>query len=186
MIALDASTPVLVQGMTGRTGQSHAKLMRRYGTRIVAGTGRRAGELDGIPIFTSCGAAVAATGAVASVAMVPALDTLAAIEEAVAAGIRLIVTPAEGVPEHDALHALRLVRQAGVTWVGPSTPGIAVPGQTKLGFLPDVALAPGPLGVMSKSGTLSYEILPPADRPGGRPERVGGRRRRCREGHALR
>jgi succinyl-CoA synthetase alpha subunit len=158
MIALDADTPVLVQGMTGRTGQAHARLMRRYGTRIVAGTGSRAGELEGVPVFTSCRAAIAATGAVASVAMVPALDTLAAIEEAVAASIKLIVTPAEGVPEHDALHALRLVRQAGVTWIGASTPGIAVPGQTKLGFLPDAALMPGPLGVMAKSGTLSYEI----------------------------
>jgi succinyl-CoA synthetase alpha subunit len=158
MIDIDATTPVLIQGVTGRMGRLHTHLMRQYGTRVVAGTGRGAGDVDGIPVFATCGAAVAATGAVASVAMVPPLGTLAAIEEAVAAGLRLIVTPAEGLPEHDALRALRLVRQAGVAWIGASTPGMAVPGQAKLGFLPDVALRPGSLGVMSKSGTLSYEI----------------------------
>jgi succinyl-CoA synthetase alpha subunit len=157
---IDGTTPVLIQGMTGRAGRAHLRLMRAYGTNIVAGVSASGAvaEIDGVPVFSECRAAVAATGAVASVAMVPALDVLGAIGEAVAAGIRLIVTIAEGVPVHDALRALGLARAAGVTWIGASTPGLAIPGKTKLGFLPDVTLLPGRLGVMSKSGTLSYEV----------------------------
>jgi succinyl-CoA synthetase alpha subunit len=157
---IDGTTPVLIQGMTGRAGRSHMRLMRAYGTNIVAGVSasRAVAEIDSVPVYPDCRAAVAATGAVASVAMVPALDVLRAIGEAVAAGIRLIVTIAEGVPVHDALRALRMTRAAGVTWIGASTPGLAIPGQAKLGFLPDVTLRPGRLGVMSKSGTLSYEV----------------------------
>lgn len=156
---IDAATPVLIQGMTGRMGRSHTRLMRAYGTNIVAGTSSASDrDLDGIPLFPTCALAVAATGAQASVAMVPPLSVLAAVEEAIAAGIRLIVTIAEGVPVLDALRARRAARAAGATWLGASTPGLCIPGQTKLGFLPDVALRPGPLGVMSKSGTLSYEV----------------------------
>ncbi|MBN9559401.1 MAG: succinate--CoA ligase subunit alpha [Alphaproteobacteria bacterium] len=157
---IDGTTPVLIQGITGRAGQAHMRLMRGYGTNIVAGvsTSRSVGEIDGVPVFPDCRAAVAATGAVASVAMVPALDVERAIREAVEAGIRLIVTIAEGVPVHAALQSLRLTREADVTWIGASTPGLAIPGKAKLGFLPDVTLLPGPLGVMSKSGTLSYEV----------------------------
>ncbi len=161
MIAtLSRATPVLVQGITGRMGRAHAAGMRAYGTNIVAGTSTRADlpEVDGIPVFPDCAAAVAATGAVASIAMVPPADVRAAVEEALAAGIRLVVTIAEGVPVHDALAVGRAVREAGATWVGPSTPGLAVPGEMKLGFLPDAALRPGPVAIMSKSGTLSYEI----------------------------
>lgn len=153
-----AETPILIQGMTGRMGRAHTRLMRAYGTNIVAGTSNAETNVDGIPVFRGCADAVAATGARASVAMVPPLSVLPAIEEAVAAGIRLIVTIAEGVPVHDALRARRLARKAGATWLGASTPGMCIPGQTKLGFLPNVALRPGPLGVMSKSGTLSYEV----------------------------
>jgi succinyl-CoA synthetase alpha subunit len=157
---IDGTTPVLIQGITGRAGQAHMRLMRGYGTNIVAGvsTSRAVAEIDGVPVFPDCRAAVAATGAVASVAMVPALDVQRAIREAVDAGIRLIVTIAEGVPVHAALQALRMTREADVTWIGASTPGLAIPGKAKLGFLPDVTLLPGRLGVMSKSGTLSYEV----------------------------
>ena len=98
-----------------------------------------------------------ATGAVASVAMAPPLETLAAVEEALAAGIRIIVTVAEGIPLHDAIRIGRAVRRAGATWIGGSTPGMAIPGEIKLGFIPDVCLRPGPFAIMSKSGTLSYE-----------------------------
>ena len=152
-------TPVLMQGITGRAGRSHSQLMRAYGTNIVAGVSPRAAgtALDGVPLFASCADAVAATGAQASVLFVGAEQLLGAIEEAVAAGIKLIVTPTEGMPVHDALAAKRRTLAAGVTWIGPSTPGMAVPGEAKLGFLPDATLAPGPLGIMSKSGTLSYE-----------------------------
>jgi succinyl-CoA synthetase alpha subunit len=157
---LSSKTPVLIQGASGRMGRNHTRLMRAYGTNIVAGTSMReaGGELDGIPLFAECGAAVRATGAVASVCMVPPLETRAAVEEAVAAGIKLVVTIAEGVPVHDALHLRRLTQEKGVTWIGASTPGLAVPGQCKLGFLPNVALRPGPVALLTKSGTLSYEV----------------------------
>jgi succinyl-CoA synthetase alpha subunit len=151
---------VVVQGITGRMGKLHAQLMRRYGTRIVAGVSPSAGAapVDGIPVFGTCADAVRATGARASVVMAPPLAVLPALREAIAAGIELVVTIAEGVPVADAVMARNEARAAGVRWVGASTPGLAIPGRLKLGFLPDVALAPGPLGVMAKSGTLSYEI----------------------------
>jgi succinyl-CoA synthetase alpha subunit len=157
---VDPAAPVLIQGMTGRTGRAHSQRMRAYGTDIVGGVspGSDVAAIDGVPIFKNCAEAVDATGASVSVAMVPPLAVLHAIDEAIAAGIRLIVTIAEGVPVHDAVKALDIVRRAGARWVGPSTPGLAIPGRLKLGFLPDVALAPGNIGVMAKSGTLSYEI----------------------------
>jgi succinyl-CoA synthetase alpha subunit len=156
---LSRTTPVIVQGATGRTGSVHIRRMKEYGTNIVAGVSGRAGtdSVEGVPVFADCSAAVAATGANVSLAMVPPGGVLAAVKDAVGAGIKLIVTVAEGVPVHDALKIGRLTRDAGVTWVGASTPGLAIPGEMKLGFLPDVSLKPGPLGMMSKSGTLSYE-----------------------------
>jgi succinyl-CoA synthetase alpha subunit len=156
---IDRSTPVIVQGITGRAGQLHSRLMMQYGTRIVGGVSPHAGsrKVNGVPVFTSCAEAVAQTGAQASVLLVGAVQLLEAMREAVAAGIRYLVTPTEGMPVHDALKAWRLTREAGVVWVGASTPGIAVPGEVKLGFLPDDSLKPGPLGLMSRSGTLSYE-----------------------------
>ena len=158
--SLTCATKVLVQGISGRMGRAHTANMRAYGTNIVAGVAARAdiSDIDGIPVFTDCAAAIAATGAVASIAMVPPADVLRAVTEAVDAGIRLIVTIAEGVPVHDAIHVGRAVRAAGAIWVGASTPGLAVPGEMKLGFLPNVSLHPGPLALMSKSGTLSYEV----------------------------
>ncbi len=157
--ALSRQTPVIVQGITGRMGRTHAALMQAYGTNIVGGTSSRrvVGEAVRLPVFSDCAAAVAATGAVASVVMTPPGETLGAAREALDAGIRLIVTVAEGIPQHDALAIGRAARQAGATWIGGSTPGMAIPGEIKLGFLPDVCLHPGPLAVMSKSGTLSYE-----------------------------
>jgi succinyl-CoA synthetase alpha subunit len=158
--SLSRATPVIVQGITGRMGRSHAALMRAYGTNIVGGTSTRADmrEAAGVPVFVSCSEAVLATGAVASVLMAPPEETRSAVQEALAAGIKLVVTVAEGVPLHDAIRIGRAVRRAGATWVGASTPGLAIPGDCKLGFLPDVCLRPGPIGIMSKSGTLSYEV----------------------------
>jgi succinyl-CoA synthetase alpha subunit len=155
---IDRTTRVLVQGITGRTGRMHSRMMRAYGTNIVAGTSPRPEPVDGIPVFKDCGEAVAATGATATVAFVGADALLGAIREAVEAGLSLIVTPTEGMPVHDALEALALVRAAGARWIGASTPGMAVPGEAKLGFLPEASLAPGAVGIMSKSGTLSYEV----------------------------
>ena len=157
---VDPDVKVIIQGMTGRTGRRHSELMRAYGTRIVGGVspGGNVDAVDGVPIFKTCAEAVATTGATASVAMIPPLAVLAAIQEAIAAGIKLIVTIAEGMPVTDAVRALEAVRAAGVRWIGPSTPGLAIPGRLKLGFLPNVSLVPGPLGIMAKSGTLSYEV----------------------------
>lgn len=159
--SLSNQTKVLVQGMTGRMGRTHTGHMRRYGTNIVGGTALRADappEQDGVPVFRDIASAIAATGAAASIAMTPPADTRAAAEAAFAAGIKLLVTIAEGVPVHDALAIGRAARAAGATWVGASTPGLAIPGQMKMGFLPNVSLAPGKVALMSKSGTLSYEV----------------------------
>ena len=152
-------TPVIIQGISGRAGRLHSRLMKEYGTNLVAGISSRkeVSEINGIPLFTDCAAAVQATGATTSVALVGAFDLLTAIEEALAAGIRYIVTPTEGMPVHDALKAKRAVDAAGAIWVGASTPGMAIAGEAKLGFLPNDSLIPGPVGIMSKSGTLSYE-----------------------------
>jgi len=134
--------------------------MRGYGTNIVGGTSTRkdVAEVAGVPVFGSCREAVLATGAIASVAMAPPLETLAAVEEAIGAGIRVIVTVAEGIPQHDAIRIGRAVRRANAIWIGGSTPGMAIPGELKLGFIPDVCLRSGPFAIMSKSGTLSYEV----------------------------
>jgi succinyl-CoA synthetase alpha subunit len=154
--------PVIIQGITGRAGRTHAELMQRYSTRLVGGvvassTASRAPIAD-VPVFASCAEAVAGTNARASLVMVPPLNVLAAVEDALAGGIQLVVCVTEGVPVHDALALVRAARERDAVVVGPSTPGIAVPGRMKIGFLPDAALLPGPLGVISKSGTLSYEV----------------------------
>jgi succinyl-CoA synthetase alpha subunit len=156
---IDGNTPVIVQGITGRAGQMHSRLMKQYGTRIVGGVSPNAktAEVSGTPVFATCADAVAKTGARASVLLVGAFDLLRAMEDAVAAGIRYLVTPTEGMPVHDALKAWKLCRETGTVWIGGSTPGMAVAGKAKLGFLPDDSLKPGTLGLMSKSGTLSYE-----------------------------
>ena len=156
----DPAVPVIIQGITGRAGRTHTQLMQRYGTHVVGGVAASAPRepIAELPVFRSCREAVAQTGARASLIMVPPLNVLAAAEDALAGGIELMVCITEGVPVHDALKLVRLVRDRGAVCIGPSTPGIAVPGRMKIGFLPDAALTPGPLGVMSKSGTLSYEI----------------------------
>lgn len=156
---IDRSTRVIVQGISGRAGKLHSRLMREYGTNIVGGVSPKmeANEINGIPLFPDCASAVKATAATACVSLVGAMQLLGVIQEAVSAGIQYIVTPTEGMPVHDALKAQHLVREKDVIWIGASTPGMAIPGVVKLGFLPDDALKPGALGLMSKSGTLSYE-----------------------------
>lgn len=150
---------VIIQGITGRTGRRHAGLMLGYGTPILGGTSSRTDIQDvaGIPVFASMKDAVEKTGATISVAFVPAAKILEAVKEAGDAGIKLIVTVAEGMPVRDASKALLYTKEKGLVWIGPSTPGFAIPGVTKVGFLPDVCLTPGPVGVVAKSGTLSYE-----------------------------
>ena len=156
----DPTVPVIIQGITGRAGRTHAQLMQRYGTQVVGGVATMAHiePITGVPVFMSCGEAVARTGARASLIMVPPLHVLAAAEDALSGGIKLIICITEGMPVHDALRMVRRARERKAICIGPSTPGIAVPGRMKVGFLPDAALTPGPLGVISRSGTLSYEI----------------------------
>src|SRR5687768_7911196 len=123
---IDRTTPVIVQGITGRAGQMHSRLMKQYGTRIVGGISPSAktAEVNGIPVFGNCAEGVDKTGARASVLLVGAFDLLRAMEDAVAAGIRYLVTPTEGMPVHDALKAWKLCRDAGAVWIGGSTPEI--------------------------------------------------------------
>lgn len=160
LFEIDSHSPVIVQGITGRMGRRHAALMRVYGTNIVGGTSARPGDagMEGLQVLRSCRELVSATGAWASIAMVPPLEVLAAAGEAIDAGIRLVVTIAEGVPVHDALRLKARARDRGAVWLGASTPGMALPGLVKLGFLPDVALRPGSWALLTKSGTLSYEV----------------------------
>lgn len=157
---IDSKTPVIIQGVTGRMGRRHAELMRAYGTNIVGGTSARPGDAgpEGLHVSRSCRDVVTATGATASVAMVPPYEVLAAASEAIQAGIRVVVTVAEGVPVHDALRLRAVAREAGAVWLGASTPGMALPGRAKLGFIPDVALKSGSWALLTKSGTLSYEV----------------------------
>lgn len=156
---IDRNTKVILQGISGRAGRLHSRLMKEYGSNLVGGVSpaKDIKDINGIPLFPDCASAVKATGATVSVVLVGAYDLLDAMREAVAAGIKMIVTPTEGMPVHDALKAKRLTQDASVLWIGGSTPGMAVAEVAKLGFLPDVSLKSGPLGLMSKSGTLSYE-----------------------------
>jgi succinyl-CoA synthetase alpha subunit len=151
-------TPVLVHGITGRIGRRHTRNMLEYGTKIVAGVAAREDAVEGVPVFRSTGDAVRQSGAQAAVAIVPALAVLPTVLEAAEAGLQLIVTVAEGMPVHDAMRARQALRGSPTRWIGASTPGLVFPGRAKLGFLPSVSIAPGNLGVMSKSGTLSYEV----------------------------
>ena len=158
---IESETPVIVQGITGRQGRRHALLMRDYGTNVVGGVapGSNRGDVDGLPVFQSCAEAIAATRAAASVAIVPPDAAADAVLEAAESGIRLIISVAEGVPAHDSIRVLRRVRDLGTTWIGSSSPGLAVPAaRVKLGWIPDDALNPGRIGLISRSGTLSFEI----------------------------
>lgn len=154
-----ARLPVMVQGATGRAARRHIALMLAHGTNIVAGVSPKAAERqqDGVPIYSGCADARAATGAEVSLLLVPPMSVLSAAQEALRSGVRLIVTVTEGMPVRDAMHLHALVREHGAEWIGASSPGLAIPGRCKLGFLPDACLAEGPLAIWSKSGTLSYE-----------------------------
>jgi succinyl-CoA synthetase alpha subunit len=125
------AVPVIVQGITGRAGRTHAQLMQRYGTRVVGGVAASAmasrEPIAGIPVFASCGEAVAETGARASLIMVPPLNVLSAVEDALAGGVELLVCITEGVPAHDALKLVRTVRDHGAVLIGPSTPALPFP-----------------------------------------------------------
>jgi succinyl-CoA synthetase alpha subunit len=160
-ILIDAGTRVLVQGITGRDGSFHAKQMLDYGTKVVGGVtpGKGGQSIHGLPVFNTVKEAVAATGADASVVYVPAPFAAAAVREAADAGVRLVVAITEGVPVLDMLDVYHEVRRRGVTLIGPNCPGLIAPGKCKIGIMPGYIHRPGGVGVVSRSGTLTYEIV---------------------------
>ncbi len=185
---LDPATKVIVQGATGRMGSRHAELMKQYGTNVVggiAGASARRGNSD-IPLFGTCHEAVAATDAEASITLVPPMDVLSAVTEALKAGLKLIVSPSEGMPVRDAMIACARVKEHGAVWIGPSTPGLAIPNKMKLGFIPDVSLLPGPYGRDVEKRDALLRDLFPSCQPRHRPVGMDRCRRRRGKRHALR
>jgi succinyl-CoA synthetase alpha subunit len=161
-IFIDKSTRLVVQGITGRDGSFHAKQMIEYGTQVVAGvTPGKGGQQfeNSVPVFNTVAEAVAATRANASVIYVPAAVAASAIFEAADAGIRLIVCITEGIAVLDMTRVLPFVRERGVRLIGPNCPGLISPDQSKVGIIPGNICNPGKIGVVSRSGTLTYEII---------------------------
>ncbi len=160
-VLIDRNTRVLVQGITGREGEFHTQQMLDYGTQIVAGVtpGKGGQEVLGVPVFDTVKQAVQATGADASVIFVPAPFASDAVLEAADAGVRLIVCITEGIPVQDMVKTVAVVRQKGVRLIGPNCPGMITAGQCKIGILPGNIFTPGPVGLISRSGTLTYEIV---------------------------
>jgi succinyl-CoA synthetase alpha subunit len=161
-IFINNDTTLLVQGITGRDGSFHAKQMMEYGTRVVAGvTPGKGGQMfEGtVPIYNTVAQAVKATGANTSVIYVPPPFAADAMMEAAAAGIKLIVCITEGVPVLDMTKVYPYVKEMGARLLGPNCPGLITPGQSKVGIIPGRICTPGPVGVVSRSGTLTYEIV---------------------------
>ncbi len=162
-ILVDKNTKLIGQGITGREGLFHAQRMLDYGTNLVAGvTPGKGGEwiMDGkVPVFDSVKLAREATGATASVIFVPSRFAADAVFEAADAGIKLIVCIAEGIPVLDMMRVRNYLDQKGVRLVGPNCPGLLTPGEAKVGIIPGNIAIPGDVGVVSRSGTLTYEVL---------------------------
>ncbi len=161
-IFIDNSTTVIVQGITGRDGSFHAKQMMEYGTKVVGGvTPGKGGQKfeNTVPIFNTMHDAVAATGANTSVVYVPPMYAADAIMEAADAGITFIVAITEGVPVLDMTRVYPFVKDKGARLLGANCPGLITPGQSKVGIIPGRICTPGHVGVVSRSGTLTYEIV---------------------------
>jgi succinyl-CoA synthetase alpha subunit len=162
-ILVDKDTRLLVQGITGREGEFHTRQMVAYGTNVVAGAvPGRGGQtaIDGkVPVFNTVAEAVKETGANTSVIYVPAPFAPDAIREAAAAGIALVVCITEGIPALDMVSTYAFVKEQGARLIGPNCPGLLTPGQAKVGIIPGNIAVPGPVGVVSKSGTLTYESV---------------------------
>ena len=160
-VFISDDTRLVVQGITGRDGSFHARQMMEYGTRVAGVTPGKGGQRfdDAVPVFDTVEEAVDAEGANASVIYVPARFAADAIFEAADAGLDLIVCITEGVPVADMLRVLRFVEEKGARLVGPNCPGLIVPGRTKVGILPGQIVRPGPVGLVSRSGTLTYEVI---------------------------
>jgi succinyl-CoA synthetase alpha subunit len=159
-ILVDRNTRVIAQGMTGRFGTYHTGLMMQYGTRIVAGVtpGKGGTEVHGVPIYDSLAEAQSVHLADATITFVPAPYTMDAVFEALDAGIRFIACVVEGVPVRDAMMICLRLRGTGAVMLGPNSPGIITPGQCAIGFMPGHIYRPGPVGIVSRSGTFSYLV----------------------------
>ncbi|MCI4331225.1 MAG: succinate--CoA ligase subunit alpha [Thermoplasmata archaeon] len=160
-VLVDSDTKVVVQGITGHQGTVHARQMLAFGTKVVAGVtpGKAGSVVEGVPVFDSVADSVAKTGANATTIFVPAPFAKDALLEAVDAGIRLCVIVTEHIPFHDMLTMYHYARLRGARIIGPNCPGIASPGKAKVGIIPNVVFRPGRVGVVSRSGTLTYEIV---------------------------
>lgn len=160
-ILVDSNTKVVVQGITGREGTFHSRQMIEYGTKVVGGVtpGKGGQAFDGVPIFNTVSAAVASTGADASVIFVPEAFAADAIMEAADAGLDLVVCITEGIPTADMVGAYNYVRDRSARLIGPNCPGIISPGKCKIGIMPGFIHKPGRVGVISRSGTLTYEVV---------------------------
>ena len=160
-ILVNKNTRVLTQGITGATGQIHTRACKEYGTQMVGGVvpGKGGTDFEGIPIFDTVEQARKATGANATVIYVPPPFAADAILEAVAAGIELVICITEGVPVLDMVKVSRYMRGANSRLIGPNCPGVITPGECKIGIMPGYIHKPGDVGVVSRSGTLTYEAV---------------------------
>lgn len=168
-VYIDKSSRVLIQGITGRDGSFHARQMREYGTNVVAGVtpGKGGQKFDGeVPIFDTVADAVADTKANVSVIYVPPPFAADAMMEAAAAGVALIVCITEGVPVLDMTRVYPYVKELGARLIGPNCPGLITPGECKVGIIPGSICTPGSVGVVSRSGTLTYEVVDQLTRAG--------------------
>lgn len=159
-VLIDEKTKVLVQGITGHQGKFHAGQMLEYGTRIVAGTspGKAGQAVHGIQVYDTVEAAAEKHGANASIIFIPAPFVKDAVFEAIDGGMEVVVVITEHVPVHDAMEIMSYARQKNTVVVGPNTFGLISPGKCKIGIMPNQIYQPGPVGIVSRSGTLSYEI----------------------------
>jgi succinyl-CoA synthetase alpha subunit len=168
-VLIDRSTRVLVQGITGREGQFHTRAMLDYGTKVVAGMtpGKGGQEVFGVPVFDTVREAVKQTGANTSVIFVPArLNAADAILEAADAGLPLVVCISDGIPINDMVRTVDFLRHTSTRLIGGNCPGLITPGECKVGIIPGEVATPGPVGVVSRSGTLTYEIVESLSREG--------------------
>ncbi len=160
-VLVNSETRVLVQGITGSQGQLHTRGCKDYGTNIVSGVtpGKGGQDFEGVPIFNTVKQAVEATGANATMIFVPPPFAADAIIEAAAVKIPLIVAITEGMPVQDMVRAINYVKRQGVRLIGPNCPGVITPGECKIGIMPGSIHQPGKIGVVSRSGTLTYEAV---------------------------
>jgi succinyl-CoA synthetase alpha subunit len=159
-IVVDEYTRLVVQGLTGREGSFHGLRNRAYGTQVVAGVtpGKGGQDVEGIPVFDTVAEAVAEAGANTTMVFVPAPFAADAIYEAVDAGIETVVCIAEGLPAHEMLRVYNYIRPRGVTMIGPNCPGALSPGKSNVGIIPAEIFCEGSIGLVSRSGTLTYQI----------------------------